>query len=163
MKLRICTLAAASAAAGALDSLTESRLQQYSQCQWNSLGTSFDLSPTHHTSAQGPYKVPDIRDMTTSYYFNPCDQVTVPDAVACSTSSRVNNTNPSTGWQIEEKSGEKTCYRLGGDLAGGWNFSFFGEKRSVRRHRVVAKRRSCPIHSRPFVDETRAEVRLLMQ
>lgn len=114
-------VAAVAAAAGD----TSAALQQITTCSWGALGTSFDLSPTHHTTAQGVYQVPDIRAPATKYYFNPCDTVAVPDLQLC-TNTLLNGSNTATGWQIERPAaGNPTCYRLGGALASGWNFSFF--------------------------------------
>lgn len=90
---------------------------------FNGMGTSYDLTSTHHSSAQGTYIVKDVRDTNAQYYFNPCDQVGMP-----STSCQARNPNMSvaTGWQLESPGGAgETCYRLGGAAASGWNFSFF--------------------------------------
>lgn len=128
MIIRSAVAGAAVVAASATGdrSSSSSQLRQSTTCSWGALGTSFDLSPTHHTTAQGVYQVPDIRDATTKYYFNPCDSVAVPDPI-CTSGGRSGNNGSSTGWQIESPAvGSPTCYRLGGALAGGWNFSFFG-------------------------------------
>ena len=120
MRARHAALALAAAATGA------AAQQNVCNAAFASMGTSYDLSATHHTAAQGAYNVRDVRSYSTNYYFNPCDQVPNPDMTVCNSAG--SNWTVATGWQIERPyTGNPSCYRLGGLASGGWNFTLFDD------------------------------------
>lgn len=138
----------AASAAVASVAATGAGLRQFSTCGWNSLGSSFDLSPMHLTAAQGTYSVPDVRLTTSMYYFNFCDQVTMPNPTLCASGGRNGNYAAATGWQVESPAGGgSTCYRLGDSQAAGWNFSFYGAR--VGQRREGSGTRGCAVASFP--------------
>lgn len=112
-----------SAAALLLPPLAQS--QSAPTCGWASpsLGSSFDMSETWRSPAQTIYQVKDERASSTTYYFNPCDNVPMPNPACNGTSI---SGAPATGWQVESKlTRPSTCYRLGNDKSLGWNYSIY--------------------------------------
>lgn len=90
---------------------------QTTQCTWSTMGTTYDLS-SMMVGSSSSYRVSDIRNPSTQYYFNVCGSVAPPSTTQCKTAWAA------PAWQVE--SSPATCYRLGsfnGSL--GWNFTLF--------------------------------------
>lgn len=101
------------------------------QCRWDSgRGTSFDLS-SMQIAPGGYYKVLDMRNPSTSYYFNVCADISPPDASCTRTSNAY-----STAFQVENPT-NPYCYRVGGPAALGWNFSLYDQVRPARGVRIT--------------------------
>jgi hypothetical protein len=91
---------------------------QTTQCTWTSMGTTYDLS-SMIVGSSSSYRVSDIRDPSTQYYFNVCGSVAPPSTTQCKTAWAA------PAWQVE--SSPAACYRLGSfNSSLGWNFTLFG-------------------------------------
>lgn len=102
------------------------------------MGVNYDLSPIVRPGYDGLYVVTDVRDTSTKYYFDVCDDAPPPatfnstctSPASSGTGPRPNNANPATAWQIQPNS--PSCYRLGQAATSGWNFTFFDPEYPAR-------------------------------
>lgn len=126
----VAAVAVLGASAAAASSASDKALGLYSQCKYQSSGSTFDL--TTMTLPQGSYyQIADSRDSTIAYWFNICGEIQAPTgyAGACTVRSSAND----LAFQVDqEPGGGANCYRIGGPQALGWNFSLYDVKRPAR-------------------------------
>lgn len=82
-------------------------------CTFSASGTSYDL-----TGLQLPsyYRVSDVRQSDTTYWFQVCSGGSPPPGKGC------NPQEAAPAWQVEAST--SSCYSLGAAPSQGWNFSF---------------------------------------
>jgi hypothetical protein len=102
---------------------------QLTSCSWSTGGSTFDLSVMQSGTT---YVVSDIRDPNSAYFFNFCGVTATPTtnpSTACTTGHPAQNSQPALAWQVENvgtTAPDDQCYRLGGNMTTGWNFTLFG-------------------------------------